>query len=182
MKVFRNPACVSSIIVLTHWRGRASMFIDALEQMSTGVSAITSIAIATLEIIHNPLLSNEPRLWFASLELLGNLAARKQGLDNSLEPHTNVMQCDVMWCDVMWCDVMWCDVMWCDVMWCDVMWGDVMSCMSCHVMSCMPCHVMSCHVMSCHVTSRHVTSRQGRAGQGNTYTTIYIILISTEIF
>ena len=67
------------------------MFIDAFEQLSTGVSAKTSIAIVTLEMIHNQLLSNKPRLWFACRVLLGNLAARKQELDNSLELHTNVM-------------------------------------------------------------------------------------------
>ena len=53
------------------------MSIDAYEQMSTGVSNITSIALVTLEVIHNALLINELRLWFARRELLGNLAARK---------------------------------------------------------------------------------------------------------
>ena len=53
------------------------MSIDAYEQMSTGVPEITSIALVTLEIIHNALLINELRLWLACRELLGNLAARK---------------------------------------------------------------------------------------------------------
>ena len=58
------------------------MSIEAYEQMSTGVSDITSIALVTLEIIQNALLNNELRLWFACRELLGNLAARKHWLDN----------------------------------------------------------------------------------------------------
>ena len=41
------------------------MFINAYEQMTTGVSDITSIALVTLEVIHNALLINELRLWFA---------------------------------------------------------------------------------------------------------------------
>ena len=52
------------------------MPIDAYEQMSTGVSDITSIALVTLEIINNALLINELRLRFACRELLGNLAAK----------------------------------------------------------------------------------------------------------
>ena len=51
------------------------MSIDAHEQMSTGVSDITSIALVTLEVMHNVLLIIELRLWFACWELLGNLAA-----------------------------------------------------------------------------------------------------------
>ena len=66
------------------------MSIDAYEQMSTGVSGITSIALVTLEITHNALLINELRLWFACRELLDNLAARKHWLDNSLELHTEI--------------------------------------------------------------------------------------------
>ena len=58
------------------------MSIGAYEQTSTGVSEITSIALVTLEIIQNALLINEPRLWFACRELLGNLATRKLWLDN----------------------------------------------------------------------------------------------------
>ena len=53
------------------------MSVDAYEQMSTGVSDITSIALVTLEIINNTLLINELRLWFVCRELMGNLAARK---------------------------------------------------------------------------------------------------------
>ena len=41
------------------------MSIDAYEQLSTGVYDITSITLVTLEIIHNALLINELRLWFA---------------------------------------------------------------------------------------------------------------------
>ena len=66
------------------------MSINAYEQMATGVSDITSIALVTLEVIHNALLINELRLRFACRELLGNLAARKHWLDNSLELHTEV--------------------------------------------------------------------------------------------
>ena len=66
------------------------MCIDAYEQMSTGVSDITSIALVTLEVIHNALLISELRLWFACRELLGNLAARKHWLDSSLELHTEI--------------------------------------------------------------------------------------------
>ena len=49
------------------------MSINACEQMATGVSDITSIALVTLEVIHNALLINELRLRFACRELLGNL-------------------------------------------------------------------------------------------------------------
>ena len=66
------------------------MSINAYEQMATCVSDITSIALVTLEVIHNALLINELRLWFACWELLGNLAARKHWLDNSLELHTEM--------------------------------------------------------------------------------------------
>ena len=66
------------------------MSINAYEQMSSGVSDITSIALVTLEVIHNALLTNELRLWFACPELLGNLAARKHWLDSSLELHTEI--------------------------------------------------------------------------------------------
>ena len=66
------------------------MSIDVYEQMSTDVSDITSTTLATLEIIHNALLINEMRLWFACRELLGILAARKHWLDNSLELHTEI--------------------------------------------------------------------------------------------
>ena len=66
------------------------MSIDAYEQMSKGVSDITSIAVVTLEILHNALLINELRLWFACRELRGNLAARKHWSDNSLELHTEI--------------------------------------------------------------------------------------------
>ena len=52
------------------------MSVDTYEQMSTGVSDITSIAMVTLEIINNSLLINELRLWFVCRELMGNLAAR----------------------------------------------------------------------------------------------------------
>ena len=68
------------------------MSIDAYEQMSAVVSDITSIALVTLEIIHNALLINELWLWFACWELLGNLAAHKHWLDNSLELHTEIFQ------------------------------------------------------------------------------------------
>ena len=66
------------------------MSINAYEQIATGVSHITSIALVTLEVIHNALLINELRLSFACWELLGNLAARKHWLDNSLEFHTKI--------------------------------------------------------------------------------------------
>ena len=65
-------------------------YINAYEQMATGVSDITSIALVTLEIIHNTLLINELRLRFVFRELLGNLAARKHRLDNSLQLHTEI--------------------------------------------------------------------------------------------
>ena len=38
------------------------MSINAYEQMATGVTDITSIALVTLEVIHNALLINELRL------------------------------------------------------------------------------------------------------------------------
>ena len=38
------------------------MSIDTDEQLSTDVSNITSIALVTLEMIHDALLINEPRL------------------------------------------------------------------------------------------------------------------------
>ena len=66
------------------------MCINAYEQMATGVSDITSIALVPLEVIHNALLINELRLRFACLELLGNVAARKHWLDNSREIHTEI--------------------------------------------------------------------------------------------
>ena len=65
------------------------MSIDAYEQMSTGVTDITSIARVTL--IHSALLINELRLWFACRELLGNLAVGKHWLDYSLELHTEIL-------------------------------------------------------------------------------------------
>ena len=68
------------------------MSINACEQMATGVSDITSIALVTLEVIHNALLIDELRLRFACRELLGNLAARKHWLDNSLELHTEIFK------------------------------------------------------------------------------------------
>ena len=52
------------------------MSINAYEQMATG--------------IHNALLINELRLWFACRELLGNLAAHKHWLDNSLRLHHEI--------------------------------------------------------------------------------------------
>ena len=69
------------------------MSIDAYEQMPTGVSDITSIALVpiTLEVIHNLLLINELRLWFTCRELLGNLAACKHWLDNHLELQTDLL-------------------------------------------------------------------------------------------
>ena len=66
------------------------MSINVYEKMATGVSDITSITLVTLDVIHNALLINELRLWFASQELLGNLEARKHWLDNSLELHTEI--------------------------------------------------------------------------------------------
>ena len=66
------------------------MSINVYEQMATGLSNITSIALVTLEVIHNALLINELKLWFACLELLGNLVAHKHWLDNSLELHTEI--------------------------------------------------------------------------------------------
>ena len=66
------------------------MSIDAYEQMPTGVTDITSIALVTLELIYNALLVNELRLWFACRELLGNLVTRKNWLDSSLELHTEI--------------------------------------------------------------------------------------------
>ena len=63
------------------------MSVDTYEQMTTGVSDITSIALVTLEIINNTLLINELRLWFVCRELMGNLAARKHWLDINLELH-----------------------------------------------------------------------------------------------
>ena len=44
------------------------MSINAYEQMATGVSDITIIALVTLEVIHNALLINELTLWFACSE------------------------------------------------------------------------------------------------------------------
>ena len=55
------------------------MSINAYEQMATGVSDINSIALVTLEIIHNALLINELRLRFVCRELLGNLAVVNTG-------------------------------------------------------------------------------------------------------
>ena len=66
------------------------MSINAYEQMATGVSDITSIALVTLEIIHNVLLINELRLRFICPELLGNLAACKHWLNNSPQLHTDI--------------------------------------------------------------------------------------------
>ena len=63
---------------------------NAYEQMATGVSDIASIVLVTLEIIHNALLINERRLRFVCRELLGNLAARKHRLNNSLQLHTKI--------------------------------------------------------------------------------------------
>ena len=68
------------------------MSVDTYEQMTMGVSDITSIALVTLEIINNTLLINELRLWFVCRELMGNLAARKHWLDINLELHTEI-QC-----------------------------------------------------------------------------------------
>ena len=64
------------------------MSVDTYEQMTTGVSDITSIALVTLEIINNTLLINELRLWFVCRELMGNLAARKHWLDINLDLHS----------------------------------------------------------------------------------------------
>ena len=66
------------------------MSINAYEQMATNVSDITNIALVTLEVKHNAFLINELSLWFACRELLGNLAARKYWLGNSLELHTEI--------------------------------------------------------------------------------------------
>ena len=66
------------------------MSVDTYEQMTTGVSDITSIALVTLEIINNTLLINELRFWFVCRELMGNLAARKHWLDINLELHTEI--------------------------------------------------------------------------------------------
>src|SRR5215208_4085454 len=68
------------------------MSINAYEQMATGVTDITSIALVTLEVIHNALLINELRLRFACRELLGNLAARKHQLNTGLQLHTEIFQ------------------------------------------------------------------------------------------
>ena len=68
------------------------MSINAYEQMATGVSDITSIAVVTLEIIHNALLINELSFRFVCRKLLGNLAARKHRLNNSLQLHTEIFQ------------------------------------------------------------------------------------------
>ena len=66
------------------------MSFDAYEQMPTGVSDITSITLVTVELIYNALLVNELMLWFTCRELLGNLATRKNWLDNSMEIHMEV--------------------------------------------------------------------------------------------
>ena len=66
------------------------MSINAYELMATGESDITCIPLVILEVIYNALLINELRLWFACRDLLGNLAARKHWLDNSLELHTEI--------------------------------------------------------------------------------------------
>ena len=66
------------------------MSVDTYEQMSTGVSDITSIALVTLEILNNTLLINELRLWFVCPGLMGNLAARKHWLDINLKLHTEI--------------------------------------------------------------------------------------------
>ena len=66
------------------------MSFNAYEQMATGITDITSIALVTIEVIHNPLLINELRLSFACRELLGNLAARKHRLNDSLQLHTEI--------------------------------------------------------------------------------------------
>ena len=55
------------------------MSVDTYEQMTTGVSDITSIALVTLEIINNTLLINELRLWFVCRELMGNLGLVNTG-------------------------------------------------------------------------------------------------------
>ena len=68
------------------------MSINVYEQMATGVTDITSIALVTLEVIHNALLINELRLRFACRELLGNLAARKHRLNTGLQLHTEIFQ------------------------------------------------------------------------------------------
>ena len=66
------------------------MSVDTYEQMSMGVSDITSIPLVTLEIGNNTLLIDELRLWFVCRELMGNLAARKHWLDNNLELHYEI--------------------------------------------------------------------------------------------
>ena len=66
------------------------MAINAYKHMVTAVSDIISIALVTLEVIHNAFLFNELRIWFACQELLGNLVACKHWLDNSLELHTEI--------------------------------------------------------------------------------------------
>jgi len=66
------------------------MSVDTYEQMSMGLSDITSIALVTLEIRNNTLLIDELRLWFVCRELMGNLAARKHWLDNNPELHTEI--------------------------------------------------------------------------------------------
>ena len=66
------------------------MSINAYEQMATGVTDITSIALVTLEVIRNALLINELRFRFTCQELLGNLAARKHQLNTSLQLHTEI--------------------------------------------------------------------------------------------
>jgi len=63
------------------------MSINVYEQMATGVTDITSIALVTLEVIHNALLINELRLRFACRELLGNLVACKHR-----QLHTEIFQ------------------------------------------------------------------------------------------
>ena len=68
------------------------MSVDSYQQMSTGVSDITSIALVILEIINNTLLINELRLWFVCRELMGNLVARKHWLDINLELHTEIFK------------------------------------------------------------------------------------------
>ena len=66
------------------------MSIDAYEQMPTGVSDITSIALVTLEFIYNALLVNKLRFLFACRELLGNFSTCENWLDSSLELHTEI--------------------------------------------------------------------------------------------
>ena len=66
------------------------MSVDTYEQMTTGVSDLTSIALVTLEIMNNTLLINELRLWFVCRKLMGNLVAHKHWLDINLELHTEI--------------------------------------------------------------------------------------------